>query len=391
MKKLSALLLLLSAAVIFGQGIKFDQGNFSQLLAKAKQENKLIFVDAYASWCGPCKLMVKNIFPLEEVGNYYNNHFINASIDMEKGEGVELAKKYQVNAYPTYLYINGDGKLIHRALGYIQKEDFIKAGQDALDPSRNLNAMISEYDAGSREPALLKNLALATAYSNPKLSREATTEYFKQKTDHQFTKEDIELLMTGISGTDSANYKIFKDEKANLVKPGLLTETEYEGINTSINAREVFKQAYDEKTKTLNEKLFVEELAKRIGEKPAKNALNSYVASLALQQKDYVKYAKVLTEMYGKDYKDLSANSLNSYAWNFYENVKDKKALKVALQWALESVNKEEKYYNTDTLAHLYQKLGDKKNAKTWAEKSITLGKEEGEDVSETETFLKSL
>jgi uncharacterized protein YyaL (SSP411 family) len=59
---------------------------------KAKKENKLIFVDAYASWCGPCKLMVKNIFPLKTVGDYYNSHFINAKIDMEKGEGIELAK-----------------------------------------------------------------------------------------------------------------------------------------------------------------------------------------------------------------------------------------------------------------------------------------------------------
>jgi thiol:disulfide interchange protein len=115
-------------------GIKFDEGNFSSLLAKAKKENKLIFLDAYASWCGPCKLMAKNIFTLQSVGDYYNGHFVNAKMDMEKGEGVELAKKYNVRAYPTYLFINGDGEIVHRVLGYVEEKPFIQFAKDAEDP-----------------------------------------------------------------------------------------------------------------------------------------------------------------------------------------------------------------------------------------------------------------
>lgn len=75
------------------QGIKFEENKLSEILAKAKKENKLVFIDAYTSWCAPCKLMAKHIFPLKTVGDYYNSHFINSKFDMEKGEGLQLAKK----------------------------------------------------------------------------------------------------------------------------------------------------------------------------------------------------------------------------------------------------------------------------------------------------------
>ncbi|WP_391527360.1 thioredoxin fold domain-containing protein [Elizabethkingia anophelis] len=66
------------------------------------------------------------MFTLQSVGDYYNSHFVNAKMDMEKGEGVELAKKYNVKAYPTYLFINGDGEIVHRVLGYVEEKPFIQ-------------------------------------------------------------------------------------------------------------------------------------------------------------------------------------------------------------------------------------------------------------------------
>ncbi|MCS3870718.1 thiol:disulfide interchange protein [Chryseobacterium ginsenosidimutans] len=114
MKKISIFSALFIGAFAFAQGIKFEDTNFKAVLAKAKKENKLVFIDAYASWCGPCKLMVKNVFPQKPVGDYYNAHFVNAKIDMEKGEGVDLAKKYNVKAFPTYLFVDGNGEVVHR-------------------------------------------------------------------------------------------------------------------------------------------------------------------------------------------------------------------------------------------------------------------------------------
>jgi len=114
------------------RSISFNSDRWKALLAKAKKENKLIFLDAYTEWCRPCIMMAKNVFTLDKVADFYNEHFINVSMDMEKGEGPALNKKYGIQAYPAFLYIDGNGKVVHRDGGYQEAEPFIKAGETAL-------------------------------------------------------------------------------------------------------------------------------------------------------------------------------------------------------------------------------------------------------------------
>lgn len=113
------------------KGIAFHEGSWNEALEKSREEEKPIFVDAYASWCGPCKWMTRNVFTDDEVGNYYNENFVNVKLDMEKGEGRNFAKKYGVSAYPTLLYLNSDGEVVHKVRGAKRVEGFIKEGKKA--------------------------------------------------------------------------------------------------------------------------------------------------------------------------------------------------------------------------------------------------------------------
>ena len=132
MKKLLLLIpALLFSAFGFCQGIEFEHGTISEVLEKAQQTNKPIFVDVYTTWCGPCKMMDKDIFPLDEVGKVYNTGFICYHLDAEKGEGISFAKKYEVRAYPTYLFIKADGTLFYRALGSMEANFFIEVSKTA--------------------------------------------------------------------------------------------------------------------------------------------------------------------------------------------------------------------------------------------------------------------
>lgn len=103
---LGILILLISFGQLSAQGIDFMEGSWKEVVEKAQKEDKLIYMDAFAVWCGPCKMMAKNIFPDPQVGEKYNELFVNYSVDAEKGEGIDLAKQYKVTAYPTHLYIN---------------------------------------------------------------------------------------------------------------------------------------------------------------------------------------------------------------------------------------------------------------------------------------------
>ena len=114
---LFASLMLLGISTVSAQGITFEKGNWDEVVKKAKAENKFIFVDAYAEWCGPCKRMAKDVFPENSVGAFYNKNFVSYKFDMEKGEGPKFAKTYTVAAYPTLLFFNPAGELIHKAVG----------------------------------------------------------------------------------------------------------------------------------------------------------------------------------------------------------------------------------------------------------------------------------
>ncbi|MCL1666689.1 thioredoxin domain-containing protein [Elizabethkingia ursingii] len=389
MKKLISTLFLFIGLLAFAQaGIKFDEGNFSSLLAKAKKENKLIFLDAYASWCGPCKLMAKNIFTLQSVGDYYNSHFVNAKMDMEKGEGVDLAKKYNVRAYPTYLFINGDGEIVHRVLGYVEEKPFIQFAKDAEDPKRNIGAMKARFEKGDTDPEFLKNLAMLTMYEDANLSGKVVQKYFAVKPNKDFTQEDIQLLLTGLMNTEDPRYEIFKNKKEEIVK--ILPAAQYEAFDKNIKMNTIVKKAYNPDTKTLNTEYFLTETEKVFGKEQAEKMLTRVKTSYALKNKDFATYEKLTLEQY-KDFSKANANELNSAAWNFFENIKNKKSLQTAILWAQESVKKDESYANTDTLANLYNKVGDKKNARLWAEKSVELAKKSGEDAAETQKLLDSL
>ena len=107
-------------------GIRFKSMTLEKAKQIAKETDKLIFIDAYTSWCGPCKRMAATSFMEEEVGEIFNERFVNIKIEMEKDvDGPEVARLYKVRAYPTLLVINSEGKLIKQNVGFMTADQLI--------------------------------------------------------------------------------------------------------------------------------------------------------------------------------------------------------------------------------------------------------------------------
>ncbi|MBI3135983.1 MAG: thioredoxin family protein [Bacteroidetes bacterium] len=114
-------------------GIKFFEGTWAEALEAAKKDKKVIFLDAYASWCGPCKRMSAMTFTDESVGAYFNEHFISYKMDMEKhSDGPRLSTKYGLQAYPTLYFVDSDENIVHQTLGYMEPSQLISAGEVAV-------------------------------------------------------------------------------------------------------------------------------------------------------------------------------------------------------------------------------------------------------------------
>lgn len=128
---LITLSLILSVAVASAQ-VEFESSTYSALLLKAKTENKLIFMDCYAEWCGPCKYMDANVFTDKSVGEFMNKNFLNAKFNMEEGDGLSVARKYKVTSYPTFLIINSGGDEVVRLVGSSSPSEFISRIEKSL-------------------------------------------------------------------------------------------------------------------------------------------------------------------------------------------------------------------------------------------------------------------
>lgn len=106
-------------------GISFFEGTFNEALAQADKDKKLIFLDIYAVWCGPCKRLKTNTFKDQAVGDYFNKRFVNIAIDGEKGEGPALAQKLQLSAYPTLYILDAQGNVKRKIVGYRSAEQLL--------------------------------------------------------------------------------------------------------------------------------------------------------------------------------------------------------------------------------------------------------------------------
>src|SRR5687768_7981314 len=129
MKKLLSLLLLLPL-FLMAQGIKFEEGlSWDQIKAKAKAEDKFIFIDCYATWCKPCKQMDKQVYIKDSVGNFMNGKFISLKIQIDSTKNDNdrtkslyalanfLLVQYRITGFPTYLLFSPQGKVLNKDMG----------------------------------------------------------------------------------------------------------------------------------------------------------------------------------------------------------------------------------------------------------------------------------
>ena len=379
---------LISISGFAQDGIKFEQSNFKEILAKAKKEKKLIFLDAMASWCGPCKMMDKNVFSLKTVGDYYNSTFINAKIDMEKGEGLEIAKNYLVRSYPTYLFIDGDGQLITRNLGYMPENSFLEIGQEAQANIGIGETIKARFEKGEKDPEFLAKIIQTYANSDYDLAKRASERYFKFKKAKEYTKDEIGYLIYFIKDVKDANYKNFVSDKAEIIK--IVPEETYKDFGNQIMMSKIMEEAIDEKSKRIKEEQFLAQATPLIGAEAAMKSLDQLKINYYELSDNFPLYEKTALKYY-QNPDTFPATELLKAAWIFSEKATNKESLKIATTWAEKIVMQGETAENTYILAMLYYKSGKKNEAKIYAKYSAQLAKNSGKDASMAEKLLTQI
>lgn len=355
-------------AQVSGQGIDFFHGTLAEAMEKAKLEDKVIFVDAYASWCGPCKRMAKTTFKDEKVGEYFNKTFINMKIDCEKGEGPAFRSKYPVSAFPTLYFIAPDGETIHRQKGAQKVDQIIELAKFALSKYDKSGDYATEYEKGSRDPELVYNYVKAlNAVGKPSLK--IANDFIKDQKDLT-SDQNLKFIHEAAVEADSKIFDLLVVHKSKILT--LVGEEAFFNKITSACQKTATK-AIEFESPDLHKEA-KEKMKKHNSKGAASFAVENDMAFYKAMN-DSKNYLKVVNTYAKKEVKN-DANRLNKLAEelvvNFPEN---NSALKAAEKFAQKASSNGGLYNYYFTYASILHKNGKKKQALENAEKSLELAK----------------
>ena len=361
------------------RSINFEKESFESIKKEAKNSNKLIFMDGYTAWCGPCKWMDKNVFTNDSVADFYNSNFINIKMDMESEEGKTINELFAINSYPTFLYLNGKGELIHQGAGKHKSGEFVNLGKEALNPETRLARFNEEYEKGNRNNEFvyeyLKKLDLASIdYKN------ISKEYFKTQKEEDLTSRiNWNILFVNEYRVD-INSKTFNYLIKNKIK--------FDKIYTADSVDNKIFNAYFSDfnnlfyKKSFNDSIYQEwkNKIKKQNFSKAEEVLLEVDLRYNEKMKNWDAYASNAASLVEISKRYNTERYLNDLAWRFFENIKDKNHLEKALSWAKKSVEISDRFDNNDTYACLLYVLGDTAKAIQVEERAIKLAKETGND-----------
>lgn len=393
-KKLMKLFLitigLFASVSIFAQeveGIRFILADLTKAQVQATNADKIIFVDAYTTWCGPCKMMDRTTFKDEEVAKFYNDNFVNLKMDMEKGKGPTFAQKHSVRGYPSLLFLNARGDLVHRSLGFQDEKRFLKLGQSASDPSQQVITLQNRFESGEKDQKFLLNYADALTMAGMSGYDEATQAYIEQEKNWNTSKNIKVLFDYSKASIDS---KLFQYMIAN--KDLFEAEIGMQKVEDKIS----FAASSDVRSKqvdTTDKEALTTHFAKYFGVDHANERATRYYLNNLMYSPGEINEQKYLADvqLFMASNPVLSFKSLNAHAWRIYELSDDRLLLAQAESWINKSIEQEKNSFNLDTKASILYKLGKKKEALKAAEESVKLAGEEGSDPSATEELISKI
>jgi thiol-disulfide isomerase/thioredoxin len=346
----------------FGQNrsINFVEKPWSEIMEMAKIQKKLIFLDGYTTWCGPCKWMAANMFTNDTIGDFYNKSFICAHFDMEKGEGIELAKKYQIRAYPTLLFIDGNGEMVHKRVGAPQKvSDYLEMGNTAMTPGEGFSTYQKKYMEGNREPAFLMKYfeRLQGAYMP---FTEPLNQYLSTIPEADLIKPDNwKMIYRYVNDMNSSAFIYLQKNHEKFEKLYTIDSVNQKLFNVYLQSLAMMVR-----NKNFSEANFnaTKQQIRETGYTEAEKVIFTADLNIFQMKSEMDKYATLafnnLDTYYSKDY-----NTLNEVAWNVFLVSTDTKYLEKAASWAKKSIALKSTPENNDTYANILFKLGDKQSA----------------------------
>lgn len=392
MKKLMLLFLLLPTLLSAQEkGVQFTQDlSWNQVKARAKAENKYIMMDCYTTWCVWCKYMDKNIYPLDSVAQLENSQFISVQVQFDTSGADtrevkkyyalahELADKYNVHAYPTFLFFDPQGNIVQKTVGAsLSGTAFIQVLKDAKNPDKQYYSLLKKYESGDKDPVFLKTMALAADASfNPAIAEKASNDYLATQQD-LYSKDNLNFIseFTKSSGDRGFDIVLHHADKLDAVMGSGTSDKLLRGILLKEDIYPVIFPASVKNPKELPEPDWSDLQAKTEKKYPGRAAELVAYSKLAFYKykTDWEHFAPAVVAYLNAFGSTVSNEQLNDFAWTVFQNCPDMHCVEEALAWSKQSFAGNNNPAFIDTYANILYKMGRNAEAIEWETKASVL------------------
>jgi len=376
---------------VWAQGVHIYTGSLADAKALALKENKYLIVDGFTDWCGWCKFMDKNIYTSQEVGDFYNSNYIFLQMNMEKGEGKDVARQYRLQMYPSFLFFDPQGSFVHYNFGAsTTPESFIKVGRTAMDSLHNCRGLAYRFFRGENDTAFLKEMINTISYyADTKITEKALSSYWEKIPDNQFmNKGNWDMFKYYESDLNSKAYNYYMEHLADC--QGKFRTKEDSNV-LYLKAAFYVKNAADSN----NEKMLNKARAIAMKSHDKQTIYSTCINELPFylkQNKPAVFYSDVdhFIQLYGTD-----------WVWGITSEMEgktdDKKILEKALAFQALALKSNNTFNNTETYAGILFKMGKLKDAYASANdasvqaQNISDPNEKTRDINEANDLLDKI
>jgi len=385
MKKFIALFFIAFAQHLWAGEINFIDNDWQKARTEAKQQGKYLFVDAYTDWCGWCKVMVKQTFSQDEVAQFMNKSFVPLKLEMEHNYGKNIAMKYGVSVFPSYLIFNPDGKLVYRMAGYMEAKAFIEKLQLALDPAKQ-----ESYPGVSDKIDLdFPDFYVKAFNENGKREFPDSVTLLNYLNNQQDLYTEVNYsVIEHFAHSLPPKYQLYfldhQDKYASLYSRDAVDE-----VVGSFASQKISAAVKDSSEAELNNALaFIDAYYKSAKDK---EDTKTYFKTYFYKATGNWKRLSVAVDDFIRENGYTNDQAINEWGWAIYEKAADKDIIEKAISWMKPVIDSNPKYYSMDTYAALLYKAKRWKDAETYALKAIELGKQSGDKTKSTEELLEKI
>lgn len=389
MKKLTLLLLFVVAAITTqAEGLTIIYEDYAAAMAAAKKENKLLLIDFYTTWCGPCKVLSKHVFDNEEHAAAIGENFVLLKYDAEKDTEFHLTKKYHINSYPTGVVLNTEGRVLTKksgmkpADGGVDVPDYMQYLQEAMEMQRK-GMFIKGVSANIKldyPEFYVRRLNREVGY---KFKEEYLNAYWKDLSKDDYYGEVPFAVLSYFGGTDEVmefflnNFEKYKELYGNADVENIVMGQ----VSTK------YANALKAKDNTMLQE--AKEMTSKYLDKEQADMVNNFYLVMYWQATN--NWKEIANHIAANKKELIASGQMNQLCWGVYENCEENEVVKKCASWMHEYNEANPSYASLDTEACLLYKSGNTAEAIKEMERAITMGKASGEDISASEGLLKKM